>query len=946
MSTARAGLRPRQQVHRGTVRAWAFWFDPALLGEAEVRRRILTMWTPGVSVRAVAGGYLVGMSAPRDVACGAAPGLPLTLEQGVLTSAPLSQAERQHPSLQEGAVVLVLGGKAQAFSPEALPRVDVAAWLDVSDWTVLPARTLAAPPPPVSVLESVPAPSRERFGPGMPELAPEARAMLARMEGRDAPESAVALRQGWWERLRARFSRDGTVLRHGPNSGGSRPGWMARLRAAFSLGGVDAAEGTATPRKAGLLARWRARLQRSSEVATQRALPPPAPPQGPSPWSRMSEWMLRNTLLGVWMQQRKAEYVRRLFEMFEEGNLHEALRHAIPLGQELSENARVALGLPGPREQLAIQLEPKGAGAVFAGGPDIFAALRQRYREAFRRLEREGRIDEAAFVLTELLGAHEEAVSFLEKHGRFKLAAELAEGRNLAPGIVVRQWFLAKDVARAIAVARRSGAFADALVRLERTNPPEARALRRLWAETLAASGDSARAVQVIWPLTEDRGRAREWLERGVAGGGATGARLLALWATAFPDGLTVAGAQVRELLESDAPGRANERFVFGLSLAGEDASPNRTALAVPTLRALLRDRAAGNARFTSDLDLIHRLLSAAPDGTLRADLPSLADCIHPAWRDNHSHPRVDVTVRATEVGSFTLHDVMALPDGRLLYALGEAGARLVRQDGRTVAHFDVPAFVLVPSIHGDRALALARRGDVWRLSRLDLMARRSKPWCDVALTGWAPSYDGDVWFVACENTVMMVDALAADFRALWRVPDLSQPVSVIAADATHMSFLVGTEARWTYVLANGPTLRDRSELPPEVAGDPGAPSSQALAPDGEAALLWTSGPRTSSPVWLKPVSFRASTRQTREREALRSVSLTQDWYGELLDLEGDWQLQLFDKRDALRAVLTFEGDVRPQVRLAEGTLLAFDARGRGLWLDLESGEVRHLAVS
>ncbi|WAM26062.1 bpX6 domain-containing protein [Myxococcus sp. NMCA1] len=922
MSTARAGLRPRQQVHRGTVRASAFWLDPALLGEAEARRRILAEWTPGMSVRAVAGGYLVEMSAPRAVVCEAAPGLPLTREYGVLSSAPLSPAERRHPSLHEGAVLLVLSGRSQVFSAGAMPRVDVSTWLDVSAWGLRAPETLGAPPPPVPVLEPVPPPSRERFGPGVPEPSAEAQEMLARMEGRRAPSAAGVRRLGWWAWLREKFSRQGSSVRGCGESGRGRPGWMVWLGAAFLGTGARGAR------------------------------------QGPSPWSRLSDWMMRNTLLGGWARQRKAEYVRRLFVMFEEGNLYEALRHAIPLGKELGEDAREALGLPGPREQLTLQTEARGAaGSVFAGGPDLYSSLQQRYREAFCYFRREGRIDEAAFVLAELLGAVEEAVSFLELRGRFKLAAELAEGRKLAPGLVVRQWFLAQDVTRAVAIARRSGAFGDAVARLERPNPPEARALRLLWAETLAEAGDYARAVQVVWPVAENRAPAREWLERGVASGGATGARLLAMWATAFADGLTVAGARVRELLDDDAPERASERFVFGLALVEEPPSASRTALVVPTLRALLRDRAAGNARFTSDLSLIKRLLGSAPDGTLRTDLPSLADCISPAWRDIRERPRIDVTVRASEAGTFTLHDVVVLPDGRLLYALGEAGARLVRADGRTVAHFDVPAFHLVPSIHGDRVLALARRDDVWRLSRLDLVTRRCSPWGDMSLTAWAPSYDGNVWFVSSENTVMMVDALATECRALWRVSDLAGGVFVIAVDATHMSFVVGKEERWTYTLADGPTLRDRSELPPEVSDPKLVLWNQSVVPDGEAAVLSMEYPMSPEDVargrntlrgslaWMQPVSLRNRVRTERDHETLKGIFLSREWCLELLDLGADWQLQLTDRRGFSRAVLTFEGNVRPKVRLTDSMLLAFDEGGRGVRLDLESGEVRHLPV-
>ena len=55
--------------------------------------------------------------------------------------------------------------------------------------------------------------------------------------------------------------------------------------------------------------------------------------------------------------------------------------------------------------------------------PDLHGELRRLYREAFHRLESQDRVEEAAFLLAEGLHAHEEAVSFLERHGRLRLAA-------------------------------------------------------------------------------------------------------------------------------------------------------------------------------------------------------------------------------------------------------------------------------------------------------------------------------------------------------------------------------------------------------------------------------------------------------------------------------------------------------------------------------------------
>ena len=168
---------------------------------------------------------------------------------------------------------------------------------------------------------------------------------------------------------------------------------------------------------------------------------------------------------------------------------------------------------------------------------DIYAALKARYRRAFERLRDQGDFEKAAFVLAELLHADEEAVSFLEKHDKLRLAAELAEARNLPAGLVIRQWFLAGEPARAVRLARKSGAFADAVVRLGATHPEYARTLRLLWAEALAAAGAYPAAVDVVWQLPADRPLAYPWIDRAIEIGGVAGAAMLVRKARAVPGG-------------------------------------------------------------------------------------------------------------------------------------------------------------------------------------------------------------------------------------------------------------------------------------------------------------------------------------------------------------------------------------------------------------------------
>ncbi|RKH50622.1 hypothetical protein D7Y23_12675 [Corallococcus sp. AB050B] len=924
MSPALEAVRPRVQVHRGTVKVAAYWFHPAILGEAEARRRVLEAWRPGATVWALAGGHLLKLATPGLCAVESAPGLPLVLESGVLTSAPLSPKERERLAPPVDAVVLVHAGIARMYGPWELRQVDPGAWLDVSEWRHVSVKGLGAPPPPVKVaLEPVPPPTRERFGPGVPALAPEAERMLARMAGREVP----AVREGFFARLRRAF-RPQTEGAPGSTLAPRRAGWLDWVRSMFSV--------------------------TTNAASTSGTSAQPAEPQGPGALEQLKEWMLRNTLLGQLVGQRKGDYLRHLFELFEEGNLDEALRHAIPLGKDLDARAKLALGVPGPRETLRIQPRGRsGAAQTFGGGPAVFDALRERYRETFRRLEREGRIDEAAFVLAELLDAAEEAVSFLERHGRFQLAAELAEGRDLPPGLVVRQWFLAKDVERAVAIARRSGVFADAVLRLEKTHPTQAQALRLLWAESLAEAGDWPRAVDTAWPVASARHVARAWVERGIQAGGMGGAKLLARLALGFPDGFGAARKDIQTLLSDDTPLLAPERLSFATELLRESASDARSALLVPTVRALMRDEAVeglpSNAKLLQQLHALNDPALAA----LRTDLPTPRPSTRESWAASPDLPNVRVWMDRSHAGAHAVHDAVVLPGRRVLLALGEAGARLVGPDGRTLAGFDVPAFSLVLSEQGNRALALARRGDPWRVSRLDLMERRASHWCDLELEAWAPTYDGERWFTAARNTVSMVDTLAAEPRSLWRVPDVGGTVLLMAVDAKHLSFLVlhltpaqvfERVERWCYELPGGPVLRGREDIKSLRE----SPASLALTPDGEAMVgrIVVSEELDLGPwPYLAPVVTRRFHLPTFHDSNRVGEVRTNSWRVTRFQKDELHTAVLRDSANHARATVEFSGTPPQVVRLTEDWCVVHDLFGRVVWLDLHSGEVHRVPV-
>ena len=92
-------------------------------------------------------------------------------------------------------------------------------------------------------------------------------------------------------------------------------------------------------------------------------------------------------------------------------------------------------------------------------------------RKPTRELERTGRLTEAAFVYADLLNDPRAAIDLLEHNDRIYLAAELAEGQDLEPALVIRLWWRAGGRPRAVEVARSRGAFAVGIERLHAIDP-------------------------------------------------------------------------------------------------------------------------------------------------------------------------------------------------------------------------------------------------------------------------------------------------------------------------------------------------------------------------------------------------------------------------------------------------------------------------------------------
>ncbi|HEY4590703.1 MAG TPA: hypothetical protein VII86_15860 [Thermoanaerobaculia bacterium] len=707
-----------------------------------------------------------------------------------------------------------------------------------------------------------------------------------------------------------------------------------------------------------------ATLTPSGDLSREEPAPPAAagPPEAPEPHrsrsvsagggpgSRFATALHRLTgrtalasRLSRAVSRRHTAYIRKMKEMFESGDLESALRHAIPLAAEAAGGPRrLPLRSFAPRADLHIRPERSRPWSVAEISPDLHGELRRLYREAFHRLEAQDRIEEAAFLLAEVLHAHEEAVSFLEHHGRLRLAAEMAEARDLAPGLVVRQWFLAGDRQRGLRIAHRTGAFADAVTRLERSRETEqASELRRLWARELAAAGDYAAAVDTVWQLPDERHRALEWMDLAIDQGGAPAGRMLARKIALAPEPFVEVRGAARRLLESWRAEGAPARLAFADTLRRGDRSPVSATLARAAVRAIARDSGRFGARM-EPADL-RQLAAFAGDGALRADALALPIPARTLWI-TRGEP-LEVEIAARDAGTRPAYDAAFLPNGLTAVALGEAGVRLLTRGGRTVAELDQPAHRLVVSDHGDRAIALARRGDSWRLARLDFSLRRAEPWCEARLDAFAPDYDGALWFVAGPDGLLAADATAKRLEGSWGLSRLPGSALAIARSAARCSLALSGDPSeiWTYELPSL-TLRRRDPVP--IA--PVIRRTHRIAIAAEGALAEPSpGGAAGKQILLQIHGWHI------QDGPMVEIPLDASGRPGEPAIAGDWAaLPVFSSEGACVYLIHLpSGAVRAEVALGRSTKVALrltpqyltlaDDRGRVVILDLENGQVR-----
>ena len=650
-------------------------------------------------------------------------------------------------------------------------------------------------------------------------------------------------------------------------------------------------------------------LQGSGEAAPTTR-PAAESPRGPGWLTRVDQWLaerMMRTGLGSLVGRAHAAYLQDLIEKLSADRVTvDALRKAIPLGGEGGLAQTLAGLLPGGRDSLDFTGVGGGAGSVVPVSELLLDKLTALYQRVLDRLVAEGRIEEAAYVLAELLGRPMEGVALLEEHEQYRRAAELAEAKDLDSALIVRLWFLAGELERAIDVARRTDSMAAALERLAARDPAQAKGLRVAFAGVLAKAGAFAAAVELLEGHIDEPQRLRALRDAAVQAGGQRGAQHLVRLLAHHPDAFDAHRDRLDAWLRRGDP-ELREAMADEVGAKGDPAV--RDGLARARGRSARRDEAGG--RPWAKAGRLRRLVK----GPAVTDRPPGAPP-EPQRLAGRSPPRF-VGIGVGDRGLGPVHDVHRIDDGRWLVARGEDGVELWGPDGMRQRRWELAAHGLVLSDQG-LAIAVTERGAVQRLTKLHLSDGKAVAWVDGRFDAFAGRCT-DLWFVGSEGRLQAIDLAAPTLRSVYSV-DLGGPVEQVVAFERAVVATAGGET-WHYELPRI-VLRSRGKvddptsghLPGMVLVGPRGVAARVACLGGEAHPVDADGTVQKRPLVPLPVAAAAASGPWRA-------------------VAGGDQVVVYDT--APRARLQLEGAQRIGLRFAGDQLLVWDDRGRVLSIGL-----------
>ncbi|OCG18263.1 bpX6 domain-containing protein [Gilliamella sp. WF3-4] len=494
--------------------------------------------------------------------------------------------------------------------------------------------------------------------------------------------------------------------------------------------------------------------------------------QKPSRWRNYLSLFSIVSKLSHLIALRQGNYIETMLKKFEQGNLEDALRYAIPINNN-SPSKGQAFGVPKPRNKLSLSESVYGNSSSIYLEEKLQKHLQVLYQQSFEKLAKQDRVEEAVFVLVELLNNLDEGLEFLMQRKRYKQAMELAIARDAKPELIIKLCCLANDWNKAVMIARRDNAFANAILMLEKDQPEIVDRLRLEWANALADRAEWLAAIDVIWPLPKYRYLAEEWFNNiDKLDAQAIDAKAIVKRLILMPESIDKLEDRLTEIKNN--PDFYQKRLGIAQQiLEQQQYIENLRSLLRVLINNILADVVTYPNEFTK-VD-IAKLIELTQDKSLKIDMPnsSLTLARHKPLLESN---RLLLYI-CPEAGYRSIYHMAVLTDNNYLLALGEAGIIKVDRQGKQLAHFMIPAERLVISHNRLQVLALVKRNNYYRIHKLDLSTGKFIDLGVVQFQQCHWTFDGINWTIVNNNCIEVIN-IGNTLAVVWRV-DLS-PNSVL----------------------------------------------------------------------------------------------------------------------------------------------------------------------
>ena len=515
---------------------------------------------------------------------------------------------------------------------------------------------------------------------------------------------------------------------------------------------------------------------------------------------RMKGWIYWNTPFGRGLKDRYAQRFHEVNELLRRGEVDEALKRALAVAEKEAGKIRnrkrdiYPTDLPERRAKLDFDVDVSGFFNPILG-ENVFADVVSEYYELAKKLSNAGDHRRAGFVYAKLLGSYQLAVDELETGKHFGEAARLALKVGLPPDRVIRLFYLAGELARALNLAARFDNF-QTLAQVAKNKHvefykfvieswTERLAATQQWMAALRASDDLAAMLAVAGKRTALHDRRLMWLTSALQDADGIDAELVAYGLLFGPwqDGDVGAGWYFTQIHQNASmQARLLDRVGewFGIARDGDTQCINELLQRIRKLgdRKRLDQKNFWNFAAKPIVDPLLRHAIAGRAGSLsksyRNDLKCVAEearlCVvaEDVRRLKSVHSKKSTTdpvtfhVKQRDIGRADIKHAVSLDDGQIVLWREDRQLELMDSSGALKWATTLSAVGAIVQVGSSPFVIIIQDvvGDL-QLKRLVLFHSRKRKFVDlgaVGLRAWHDVTSDGQWLVQIDNGIGAID--------------------------------------------------------------------------------------------------------------------------------------------------------------------------------------------